>query len=59
MSWGLDLHRCTKQDYYKSNPHAAKWDIDKAWFGYALIHKNDDIRIVYCPWCGEKLDKKG
>lgn len=58
MSWGVDLHKCRAQDYYKSNPRAPKWDIDTAWFGYALIHKGDDIRIVYCPWCGKKLDKE-
>ena len=58
MSWNLDLHRCKEQDDCKSNPHAAKWDIDERWFGFSLAHGGEDVRIVYCPWCGKKLIRK-
>ena len=57
MSFGQDLHHCHAQKYYKSNPHAPTWHIDTAWFGWALQHSFDSIRIVFCPWCGAKLDK--
>ncbi len=58
MSWGSDLHKCSKQEFYKSNPHAKKWDIDAVWHGFDLIHSGDTVKIIYCPWCGVNLETR-
>lgn len=55
-----DWHHCAEQDRHANHDMNFKVVLRLRWFGWVIFRKDgsdDEIRIIFCPFCGERLKR--